>query len=68
MDELDPRGVAESRCVACGKSFRCGAAAGDGRCWCEALPRVLKPDPAVSGCYCPLCLRERLSAQGQDPA
>jgi len=49
-------------CSRCGTPFRCGALAGDARCWCAALPLLplarLRPD---DGCLCPACL----DAQGR---
>jgi len=42
-------------CIACGKSFCCGAATG--LCWCMELPRLSAiPADQSAGCLCRECL------------
>ncbi|TXG78845.1 MAG: hypothetical protein E6R11_04070 [Rhodocyclaceae bacterium] len=50
-----------TQCASCGARFRCGALAGDGGCWCQALP-ALPPLPGLEGCLCPACLKARVDA------
>lgn len=46
-------------CPACGVGFSCGLDAATRRCWCDGLPAILPPDPALS-CLCPECLKTKL--------
>ncbi|MBL8495105.1 MAG: hypothetical protein JNM37_12660 [Rhodocyclaceae bacterium] len=50
-----------TQCAHCGAHFHCGAVAGDGRCWCQALP-ALPPLPDLAGCLCPACLQARVDS------
>jgi hypothetical protein len=44
-------------CPRCGTPFRCGALAGDARCWCASLPALpVERLDAASGCLCAACL------------
>jgi uncharacterized protein (TIGR00290 family) len=52
--ELRP--LPSERCARCGAAFECGMKAGNDRCWCADSPAVM-PEPALTGCLCPRCLR-----------
>jgi hypothetical protein len=52
-----PPGGFLQRCERCGAVFRCGALAGDARCWCASLPAL--PSERLrsgAGCLCAGCL------------
>jgi len=60
---------ATSICPQCGAGFRCGVEAGDGECWCMAMPPLLSVPAkfdvatgAAASCLCPDCLKRRLAA------
>ncbi len=61
-----------SACVACGNEFQCGMAdaGAPDPCWCTRLPTLpaeqLKAaaDSGKAGCYCPDCLRARVTDSG----
>ena len=52
-------------CAQCGANFRCGIAAGEGTCWCFALPALITKQEAEAseGCLCPACLQEKLAVR-----
>jgi hypothetical protein len=52
----DPSGA--RTCPQCGIRFKCGAEAGEERCWCAGFPAVAI-DAALPGCLCPACLEAR---------
>jgi hypothetical protein len=51
----------DSICIACGKTFDCGA--DQSQCWCQTLPALdlsTLQDHEKGGCFCLACLHERL--------
>jgi hypothetical protein len=56
QNEREPSG--ERTCPRCGIRFKCGAEAGEERCWCAGFPAVAI-DAALPGCLCSACLEER---------
>jgi hypothetical protein len=63
----------DSSCPRCGGTFVCGSVAGTPDCWCAGLPvlqdvgRETATQTALA-CYCAICLRELLAAQGSQVA
>ncbi len=49
------RAMREKTCPLCGTRFGCGPDIECGRCWCDAYPPILPPEPGLE-CLCPSCL------------
>jgi hypothetical protein len=55
-----------TQCPQCGSRFECGAQPSNTPCWCVSLP-ALPPQELgrlAASCYCPACLRARLTELG----
>jgi hypothetical protein len=48
-------------CKRCGVSFKCGIAARENSCWCEALPHVPLASDTDQDCLCPDCLSQEFA-------
>jgi hypothetical protein len=66
--QQDHKNVIEAQiCERCGAAFRCGAAAGDARCWCASMP-ALGRERLIdgAGCLCPACLEAQIAHEARE--
>ena len=66
--EVVSDGSPNTRCERCGTEFHCGMTAGEPKCWCADLPRIMPLTTAkTAACLCPDCLKREIEARESFP-